>query len=254
MFDLNGRVAVCIGATSGIGRALALGLARQGATVVPSGRRSLELSSVCEEIAALGRETLHVTSDVRDRASLECLRDAILAKFHRVDILLNAAGYTFRQPSATVTDEQWSTLMDTNITGVLRACRSFYRPLRDSGSGRIINIASLGAYVAFQEVAAYSASKAAVLSLTKSLAVEWAKDGICVNAIAPGVIVSDLNCELVNGTSRGEEILIRTPMARFGCAEELVEAAVLLASPSSTFLTGQCIAVDGGYLASGVNR
>ena len=254
MFDLTGRIAVCIGATSGIGRALALGLARQGATVVPTGRRSEELSIVCEEISALGGDTIQVTSDVRDRSSLERLRDSILARFRRIDILVNAAGYTFRQPSATVTDHQWHALMDTNVMGVLRACQSFYEPLRESGAGRIINISSLSAYLAFHEVAAYSASKAAVLSLTKSLAIEWAKDGICVNAIAPGIIPTDLNGGIVSGTSRGEEMLMRTPLARFGSADELVGTAILLSSPCSTFLTGQCIAVDGGYLASGVNR
>jgi NAD(P)-dependent dehydrogenase (short-subunit alcohol dehydrogenase family) len=253
MFDLQNRVAVCIGATSGIGRALAIGLARNGASVVPSGRRSQELCNVCREIATLGRETIPVTSDVRDRKSLEHLRDSVLARFGRVDILVNAAGYTFRQASATIGDDQWSALMDTNVTGVLRACQVFYQPLRATGGGRIVNIASLGAYAAFHEVAAYCASKAAVLSLTKSLAVEWAKDGISVNAIAPGVIPTELNNAIVTGTPRGEELLMRTPMGRFGEANELVGAALLLASSGASYLTGQCIAVDGGYLASGVN-
>jgi NAD(P)-dependent dehydrogenase (short-subunit alcohol dehydrogenase family) len=195
-----------------------------------------------------------ITSDVRDRGSLENLRDSVMERFGRVDIVVNAAGYTFRQASVTISDDQWSALMDTNVAGVLRACQVFYEPLRASGSGRIINIASLGAQVAFHEVAAYCASKAAVLSLTKSLAVEWAKDGICVNAIAPGIIPTSLNGSIVSGTPRGEELLLRTPMARFGDAEELVGATLLLASPAaSTFLTGQCVAVDGGYLASGVN-
>ena len=177
-----------------------------------------------------------------------------MARFGRVDILVNAAGYTFRQASVSISDDQWSALMDTNVAGVLRACQVFYEPLRVSDGGRIINIASLGAHLAFHEVAAYCASKAAVLSLTKSLAVEWAKDGICVNAIAPGVIPTDLNGAIVSGTLRGEEMLMRTPMARFGEADEMIGAALLLASPAaSTFLTGQCVAVDGGYLASGVN-
>ena len=254
MFNLDRRVAVCIGATSGIGRALAIGLARNGATVVPTGRRSSELCGVCNELAALGGETMHITSDVRDRRSLERLRDSVLARFGRVDILINAAGYTFRHATATVAEEEWTALMDTNVTGVLRACQVFYQPLRANGGGRIINIASLGAYLAFQEVAAYCASKAAVLSLTKSLAVEWAKEGICVNAIAPGVVPTDLNGAIVQGTPRGEEMLLRTPMGRFGEAEEMVGAALLLASSSASFLTGQCLAVDGGYLASGVNQ
>jgi NAD(P)-dependent dehydrogenase (short-subunit alcohol dehydrogenase family) len=152
-----------------------------------------------------------------------------------------------------VGEEQWQALINLNLNGVLRACQSFYIPLRESGCGRIINIASLGSFLAFHEVAAYCAAKAALLSLTRSLACEWALDGISVNAIAPGVFPSELNREIVVDTLRGQEILVRTPMRRFGNPEELVGVAVLLASDGASFLTGQCIAVDGGYLASGVN-
>lgn len=143
--------------------------------------------------------------------------------------------------------------MDTNLTGALRACQSFYQALRDSGRGRVINVASLGSFLAFHQVAAYCAAKTALLSLTRSLACEWARDGISVNAIAPGVFPTELNEELVDSTPRGQELLMRTPMRRFGKMEELVGLAVLLASDGASFLTGQCIAVDGGFLASGVN-
>ena len=251
--DLTNRVAVVIGATSGIGRVLALGLAEHGAAVVPTGRRSDAIEAACREIEGFGRRTLRQEADVRDRGSLDRLRDAALDCFGRVDILVNAAGYTFKLPTATVPEEQWSRLVDTNLTGALRACQSFYGPLRDSGRGRIINVASLGSFLAFHEVAAYCAAKTALLSLTRSLACEWARDGISVNAIAPGVFPTALNQELVSGTPRGQELLMRTPMGRFGKLEELVGVAVLLASDGASFLTGQCIAVDGGYLASGVN-
>ena len=234
--DLTDRVAVVIGGTSGIGRALASGLADHGARVVPASRRSPTLPA-----------------DVRDRGSLDAFRDAVLERFGAVDILVNAAGYTSKQPTATMPEDQWSCLMDTNLTGVLRACQSFYGPLKESGRGRIINIGSLGSFLAFHEVAAYCASKAGLLSLTRSLACEWAQDGICVNAIAPGVFPTELNSEIVKDTPRGREILTRTPMRRFGNPEELVGAAVLLASDGASFMTGQCITVDGGYLASGVN-
>ena len=251
--DLTGRVAVVIGATSGLGRTLAVGLARHGADVVPTGRREEQVASICKEIQAVGRKSLAHTSDVTSRQSLERFRDAVLRTFGGVDILVNAAGYTFRKPTIEVSDEEWSTLLDTNLNGVLRACQTFYDALKATRRGRIINIASLSSFVSFHEVAAYSASKTGILSLTRSLGEEWAKDGICVNAIAPGVFLTELNSELISSTERGRELLMRTPMHRFGHPEELVGAAVLFASDAASFITGQCLAVDGGFLASGVN-
>ena len=210
------------------------------------------VEEVCAAVEAAGRETLRSTVDVADRADIDALRDAAITRFGRVDILVNAAGGTRRKPTRDVTETEWSVLLDLNLNGVLRACQSFYEPLKRSGRGRIINIASLSSYVAFFEVAPYSAAKSAVLSLTRSLGCEWAKDGICVNAIAPGVFPTELNTALLMGTERGREIIMRTPMRRFGEPEELVGAAVLLASGAASFITGQCIVVDGGYLAAGV--
>jgi NAD(P)-dependent dehydrogenase (short-subunit alcohol dehydrogenase family) len=253
VLDITDRVAVVMGGTSGLGRAIAVGLAQHGAHAIPTGRRHEQMDRVCAEIRTVGRRTLVHTCDVGSRLSIDRLRDAVLAEFGRVDILVNAAGFTFREPAATMAEERWSALIDTHLTGALRACQSFYAPLKESGHGRIINIASLTSYRAFHEVAAYSAAKSGVLSLTMSLACEWAQQGIVVNAIAPGVFPTDLNRAIIEGTPRGKELLMRTPMARFGKPEELVGAAVLLASDGASFLTGQCIAVDGGFLASGVN-
>jgi len=244
---------VVIGGTSGLGRAIALGLAEHGADVVPTGRRVANIEDACREIEARGRRTFCHSTDVTSRESLDALRDAVVAHFGHVDILVNSAGHTFKQATVEVGDAQWLALFDINLNGALRACQSFYEPLKESGHGRVINIASLGSFLAFHEVAAYCAAKAALMSLTKSLACEWAQDGICVNALGPGVFPTEMNMSLISGTPRGQELLKRTPMGRFGHAEELVGAAVLCASDGASFLTGQCIVVDGGYLASGVN-
>jgi NAD(P)-dependent dehydrogenase (short-subunit alcohol dehydrogenase family) len=251
--DLTGRVAVVAGGTSGLGRAVALALADAGADVVPTGRRVEHVETACVEIRAKGRRSLEHITDVGDRRSVDDLRDAVLAEFGRIDVLVNAAGFTFRAPSATMEEQKWSALIDTHLNGALRTCQSFYEPLKASGHGRVINFGSLTSFVGFHEVAAYAAAKSAILGLTRSLACEWAKDGICVNAIAPGVFPTELNRELIMGTPRGNELLMRTPMARFGEAHEIGGVAVLLASDAASFLTGQCIAVDGGFLASGVN-
>jgi NAD(P)-dependent dehydrogenase (short-subunit alcohol dehydrogenase family) len=252
--DLQGKSAVVIGGTSGIGRAIALGLAEAGADVAPTSRRLDQVEATAREVEALGRRALRRTSDVTDRASLEQVLDAALKSFGKVDILVNSAGRTKRAPTIDFSEQDWNDILETNLTGILRACQIFGRHMAERRYGRIINIASIGSFLGLLEVAAYSASKAAVASLTKSLAVEWAPHGICVNAITPGVICTALNEKLLNGTPRGNEWLMRTPMKRFGQVEELAGAAVYLASDAASYTTGSVLIVDGGILASGVNQ
>lgn len=254
MFSLEGKIAVVTGGTTGIGHALSLGLASAGADVVASSRRQKQVNEIADKIEALGHRTLRIASDVSDRASLEALRDVTLSHFGKIDILINCAGIIKRAPTLEVTEEEWSTIIDVNLNGIFRACQIFGRLMIERGYGRIVNITSLNAYAALTEVAAYAASKSAVSSLTRSLAVEWSRKGVTVNAIAPGVFRTDINAKLLDSTGRGQELLMRTPMGRFGKTEELVGAAIYLASDASSFVTGQTIVVDGGFLASGVNQ
>jgi NAD(P)-dependent dehydrogenase (short-subunit alcohol dehydrogenase family) len=254
LFDLTGKVAVVLGGTSGIGRALSVGLAAAGADVVATGRRMEPLEETAQAIEALGRRTLREPADVSDRSSLIKLRDHVTAKLGPADILVNCAGRIRRVPTLDIEESEWNSIVDTNLTGTLRGCQVFAPQMLERGSGRIINIASLNSFVSFHEVASYAASKAGVAALTRSLAVEWSRHGVLVNAIAPGVFRTALNQQLLDSTPRGKELLMRIPQGRFGRVEEVVGAAVFLASEASTHVTGIVLPVDGGFLASGVNQ
>lgn len=251
--DLSGRVAVVIGATSGLGRAIALGLADSGADVVPTGRREDLVAEMCDQVKSRGRRAFAKTVDVSATASIEELRDEVVKHLGGVDILVNAAGRTLKKSVNETTDAEWAEIIDTNLMGMVRGCRAFYEPLKHSGRGRVINLGSLAAYAGFRYVGPYNAAKSAVLSLTQTLCIEWAPDNITVNALIPGVFPTELNAALLTGTDRGKELITRTPMHRFGRPEELVGAAVFLASDAASFVTGHGLAVDGGFLASAVN-
>jgi len=252
-FDLSGKVAVVVGGTSGIGRALALGLAEAGADVVATGRREAHVGEVAREIETRGRRTIRVATDVGQSASVNALLEQCVAAFGQIHIMVVAAGVNKRIASRSMSDAEWQEIVGTNLTGTMRACRTFGGHMIDRGYGRIITIGSLSSFVGLLEVAAYTASKAGVAGLTRALAVEWASRGVTVNGIAPGVFETELTAKLLAGP-RGQEFLMRTPMGRFGQLHELVGAAVFLASDASAFVTGQMLAVDGGFLASGVNQ
>jgi len=254
LLELKDKTAVVIGGTSGIGLALSRGLALAGANVVPTGRRGEQVRAAASAVEALGRRSLAATCDVTDNASLEHLRELVCDAFGSIEILVNCAGRTKRMPTLEFPEVDWDAILETNLNGTFRACRVFGRHMIERRYGRIINIGSLSSFVGLYEVAAYSASKGAVASLTKALAVEWAKFGVCVNALVPGVLRTDMNASLLDGTERGREFLLRTPMQRFGQLDELAGATVFLASDAASFVTGHLLVVDGGILASGVNQ
>ncbi len=253
-FDLTGRTAIVLGGTSGIGRALVDGLVAAGADVVASSRRQAEVDATALAIERQGRRTLRLASDVTDRSSLETLREAAVAELGKIDILINCAGRTQRRPTLEVGDAEWQGILETNLTGTLRSCQVFGAHMLERGYGRIVNIASLASFVGLFEVAAYTASKAGVAALTRALAVEWGSRGVLVNAIAPGVFRTPLNQDLLDGTARGREFQLRSPLGRFGRVEELAGAAVFLSSDAASFVNGEVLVVDGGFLASGVNQ
>ena len=252
LFGLNGKVAVVVGGTSGIGKAIAVGLAKAGATVVASSRSMEKVEDTAQELEAIGSKTLRITSDVQDRQSLVHLRDEVIRAFGKVDVLVVTAGALKKVPSEELSEEDWQRLIEINLTGTFRADQVFGQHMIERRSGSIINTGSLTSFVSFYQVAGYSAGKGGVKMLTQSLACEWAPYNVRVNAIIPGVIRTPLNEKVLEIPERRAAILARTPMGRIGKPEDLVGAAIYLASEASSFVTGACLVVDGGFLAKGI--
>jgi len=255
LFDLSGQSALITGGASGIGKAIARALVEHGARVLIGSRTAAKVDTAVVELRdatgvddAVAGVPLDVTSD-------ESVREAVartVELFGRLDCLVNSAGIIVKKPTLELSLEDFERVHGSHVTGTLRCCQAAARTMREQGSGSIINIASISSFVDLVEVTAYAAAKSAILGLTRSLANEWAKYGIRTNAIAPGFIPTDLNRKLLEGTERGRRILEKTPMGRFGTAEEIAGAAVFLASQAAAFVNGHTIVVDGGYLACGV--
>lgn len=250
--SLEGKKALIFGGTSGLGKSIAMGFAEAGADVVAVSRRAEEVAKTAAEIRAHGRRALELTGDVTQRGDIQRVIDAMRKEFGRIDILVNSAGTTKRVPSLDYPDEEWNRVMNVNLNGTWYACQIVGRVMRDQMYGRIINIASIGAFLSLHEVAPYCASKGAVAMLTRSLGNEWVKYNITVNAIAPGVFETPLNKAVIHEAGRKASIMSHTPMQRFGTLEEIKGVAIFLASDSASFVTASIVSVDGGFMAMGI--
>jgi NAD(P)-dependent dehydrogenase (short-subunit alcohol dehydrogenase family) len=253
--DVSGKVVLVTGGTSGIGRAIALGFAEAGAKVCAGSTNPEKVASIAKE---LGQGHHAVRMDVSDESSVRTAVDETAKKFGRLDVVVNAAGVIMRKPSLELATADFERIVKVNLTGSFVVCREAARVMKDQSPtdkgqrGNIVLIASLNSFISLSEVLAYACSKSGVLGLVRGLANEWGPIGIRVNGIAPGVIPTDLNRPLIEGTPRGASLKGHTTLGRFGDADELVGAAIYLASPSASYVTGETVIVDGGFLAKGV--
>lgn len=247
LFDLDGRVALVVGGAGGIGRAQALGLAEYGADVIVASRRLDVLEQVADEIRARGKKALAVSVDATRADSVASMVARILEGFPRIDILVNAAGLAIRKPADSFPIDEWQQVMDINARGTFLCCQAVGREMIRQGRGKIINLSSVrGRYGLPADYAAYCPSKGAVDALTRTLACEWAKYNVLVNAIAPTIVETELTRSALANPDYAKMMRSRIPLGRWATTDDLVGITVFLASGASDFITGQVIYVDGG--------
>jgi 2-deoxy-D-gluconate 3-dehydrogenase len=250
-FDLTGRVALVTGGNGGIGLGMARGLAKAGASLVIAARNAQKTAAAVAELTALGAKVEARLVDVADPAGCREMVDATMEWFGRVDILVNNAGIARGGRPETISLEDWSAVLQTNLTAAMVASQAAYPIMKAQGGGKIINIGSMYAIFGATFVPAYAASKGGIIQLTKSLAAAWAPDNIQVNAILPGWITTEMTAGAKGSQSFSDNIVARTPAGRWGEPEDLEGPAVFLASAASDFVTGAQINVDGGFAISG---
>ncbi len=248
MFDLTGRVALVTGGSKGLGYAMARALAGAGAEIVITSRHLDEATEAVERITAeTGRDGLALERDVTVREQVEDMTRQAMDRFGKVDILVNNAGINIRKPLLEFTDDEWHQVMDVNINGPFLCSQAVGRHMVAQGYGRVINIASMLSFVTIPGRAAYSSSKAALIQITRTLALEWAQSGVTVNAICPGPFETPLNRVLMNDPEAYQAFLAKIPLGRWGQPEELGGLVVYLASEGSAFMTGAALVIDGGW-------
>ncbi|MFH1090207.1 MAG: SDR family oxidoreductase [Pseudomonadota bacterium] len=249
-FNLSGRVALVTGASEGIGRDLSLGLASAGADMILASRREQQLNEVKAEIEKIGRRAEVFVLDVCRVDNIQALKDFVLDRFDRLDVLVNNAGYTVTKPAWDITEEDWDKTVDTSFKGLFFCCRILGAVMRDQGYGKIINLSSTFSRSTVLMRSIYAGVKAGVSHLTEALAVEWAPHGIRVNALAPTAVNTPSRAETLTGDIL-KMVLSRIPLGRLAEPDDLITAAIYLASPASDFVTGQTLFVDGGWVAKG---
>jgi NAD(P)-dependent dehydrogenase (short-subunit alcohol dehydrogenase family) len=247
LFDLNGKVALVVGGHGGIGKAIALGLADAGADVAVASRNLEPLKGTVKEIESKGRKSLAVTADIVEEKQVNDMVAKILKVFPRIDILVNAAGLAIRKPADSFPIDEWQKVMDINTRGTFLCCQAVGRVMLKQKGGRIINVSSVrGRYGLPANYAAYCASKGAVDSLTRTLACEWAKSNVLVNAVAPTIVETDLTKSALADPAYAKQMKDRIPMGKWAVPEDIVGPAVFFASEASSFVTGQILYIDGG--------